>query len=321
MRRRQLLMLGAAVGLAPALAMTQQYPSRPVRLVNGFAVGGGVDYAVRLIAPALGDELKGTMVVENKVGASGMIAAQQVAKSPPDGYTLMITGGSAVMIAPQTVASPNFNPLADLVPINSVGGSPLGIAVHPSLGVRTLKDLITLSRTRQVTIASAGTGTMTHLTIELLIQAAPGGDIVHVPYKGGGAAVIDALAGHVNGMVSDIPPMYQHFQEGRLVPLAITSDKRFDILPNVPTANETVPGFSAVSWTCAFAPAKTPQAIIDKVSAAIVKVVAREDISAQLNKGGIIPGSKPTPEAFRKFVEEEYQRWGKLIREKNIVTG
>ena len=235
-KRRQLLMLGAAVGLAPALAMAQQYPSRPVRLVNGFAVGGGVDYAVRLIAPALGDELKGTMVVENKVGASGMIAAQQVAKLPPDGYTLMITGGSAVMIAPQTVASPNFNPLADLVPINSVGGSPLAIAVHPSLGVRTLKDLIALSRTRQVTIASAGTGTMTHLTIELLAQAASGGDILHVPYKGGGAAVIDALAGHVNGMVSDIPPMYQHFQEGRLVPLAITSDMRFDIVPNVSTA-------------------------------------------------------------------------------------
>jgi tripartite-type tricarboxylate transporter receptor subunit TctC len=132
MRRRRLLMLGAAVGLLPPLAMAQQFPSRPIRLVNGFAVGGGVDYAVRLIAPALGEELKGTMVVENKVGASGMIAAHQVANSPPDGYTLMITGGSAVMIAPQTVAKATFNPLADLVPINSVGGSPLASPSTPA---------------------------------------------------------------------------------------------------------------------------------------------------------------------------------------------
>lgn len=322
LRRREWIAFTAAFMAAPALAQAQaqQYPSsKPIRLLNGFAAGGGSDIVVRLVAPALGAELKATMIVENKTGASGMIAADHVAKSAPDGYTLLVTPGSAVMIAPQTSPKPPFDALTDLVPINTIGGSPLVISVHPSLGVRTLKDLVALSRTRKISMASAGTGTMTHLVIELLIKST-GDNFTHVAYKGSSPGIVDAIGGHVDGIVSDISSAMQHFNEGRLIPLAVTSAQRFDQLPNVPTANDTLPGLTAVSWTCAFAPAKTPQAILDKLSDAIVRVVARDDISASLKQNGLIPVTYRDPAAFRTFVAEEYARWGKLIREKHIVT-
>jgi tripartite-type tricarboxylate transporter receptor subunit TctC len=145
-----------------------------------------------------------------------------------------------------------------------------------------------------------------------------GGKIVHVPYKGGGAAVIDALAGHVDGMITDIPPVLQQFQEGKLVPIAVTSEQRFELLPNVPTVNEVLKGFTASSWMGVFAPAKTPQALVEKLSVALAKAVAREEVAAQLKKVGVLPYSYATPDAFRKFIAEENQRWGKLVREKNI---
>ncbi|MEJ8850748.1 tripartite tricarboxylate transporter substrate binding protein [Variovorax rhizosphaerae] len=321
LQRRQWLTFAAAAAVmaSPGLARAQQFPSKPIRLLNGFAAGGGSDNVVRLVTPALAAELKATLVVENKTGASGMIAVDYVVKAPPDGYTLLMTPGSSVMIAPQAAPKPTFDALTDLVPINTLGGSPLVISAHPSLKVRTLKELIALSRTRPISIASAGTGTMTHLVIELLIKAT-GDTFTHVSYKGSAPGIVDAIGGHVDAIVSDISSAMQHFSDGRLIPLAVTSEQRFDLLPNVPTANDTLPGVTGMNWTCAFAPAKTPQAIVDQISAAMVKVVARDDIRASLKQNGLIPITYRDPEAFRKFVVEEYTRWGKLIRERNIVA-
>jgi tripartite-type tricarboxylate transporter receptor subunit TctC len=316
--RRDLLALAAAC-LAPASAWCEDYPARPIRLMVGFAPGGGVDVSARIIAPRLGEELKTTIVVDNKAGASGMICSEYVARATPDGYTLMYTGGSAVTIAPQLVAKPPINSLTDLVPVNVVGASPLVISMHPGAGIRTLAEFMAQARSRDLKLASAGIGTLTHLTIELLSQAT-GGRIVHVPYKGGGAALADALAGHVDGMVSDIPPVFAQFQDGRLVPVAVTSEQRVDMLPAVPTMNEVVKGFTAASWNGLFAPKGTPQAIVEKVSAALVKVVGREDIGTQLKKAGVIPGPSASPEAFRSFVAGEFNRWGKLVKERNIVA-
>jgi tripartite-type tricarboxylate transporter receptor subunit TctC len=317
--RRELLALGAAFSLAPTSAWCEDYPARPIRLMVGFAPGGGVDVSARIIAPRLGEELKTTIVVDNKAGASGMICSEYVARATPDGYTLMYTGGSAVTIAPQLVAKPPINSLTDLVPVNVVGASPLVISMHPGAGIRTLAEFMAQARSRDLKLASAGIGTLTHLTIELLSQAT-GGRIVHVPYKGGGAALADALAGHVDGMVSDIPPVFAQFQDGRLVPVAVTSEQRVDMLPAVPTMNEVVRGFTAASWNGLFAPKGTPQAIVEKVSAALVKVVGREDIAAQLKKAGVIPGPSASAEAFRSFVAGEFNRWGKLVKERNIVA-
>jgi tripartite-type tricarboxylate transporter receptor subunit TctC len=318
--RREVLAFGAAALLVPGAGRAQEFPSRPIRLMVGFSPGGGVDFSARVVAPRIAEELKGSMVVENRAGASGMICSEFVAKSPPDGYTLMYTGGSAVTIAPQLVAKPPINSLTDLIPVNCMGASPLVIAASTKLGARNLAEFLALAKSRQISMGSAGVGTLTHLTIEMLSQVT-GGRVVHVPYKGGGAALVDALAGHVDAMVSDIPPVYQHFQEGRLVPIAVTNDQRVDLLPQVPTMNEAVTGFTAVSWFGLFLPARTPQAIVDKISAAVIKIGAMEDVAEQLKKAGVLVRVYRTPELFRQFVASEYSRWGALVKERGISGG
>lgn len=317
--RRSILLAGFAALLAPGFAAAQDYPNRPIRLVVGYPPGGSNDIVARLIAPRLGEALGTTVVVENRAGVSGVIGADFVAKAAPDGYTLLAASASPVVITPHTIPKIPFNTLTDFIPINTVGLTPEAIAVAPSLGVNNLKELLALSRTRQVSLSSSGTGGLPHLTIELLIQASKG-NIVHIPYKGAGPAVTDTLAGHVNGIVMDVPPLYPLIQDGRLKALAVTSEKRVEFLPNIPTAQEELPGFNVSNWVGVFAPGKTPKAIVDKINAALVKVVAREDVRAQLLKVAVVPSTMASPDAFQKFVGEEFQRWGKLVKEKNIVA-
>lgn len=317
--RRFIVLAGLAALLAPGFTAAQDFPTRPIKLIVGYPPGGSNDIVARLIAPRLGEALGTTVVVENRAGVSGVIGADSVAKAAPDGYTLLAASASPVVITPHTIAKIPFNTLTDFTPINTVGLTPEAIAVSPSLGVSTLKELLALSRTRQVSLSSSGTGGLPHLTIELLIQASKG-NIVHVPYKGAGPAVTDTVAGHVNGIVMDVPPLYPLIQDGRLKALAVTSEKRVEFLPNTPTAQEELPGFNVSNWVGVFAPAKTPKPIVDKINAALVKVVAREDVRAQLLKVAVVPSTMASPDAFQKFVGEEFQRWGKLVKEKNIVA-
>lgn len=316
--RRDLLALSLATLLLPAQAAAQNPPLKPIKLVVGFAPGGSADFVARLIAPRLASALSTTVVVENKAGASGTIAVAHVAKSTPDGTTLLMGSASPVVIAPQTLEKAPFNPLTDLAPVNTVGLTPQVIAVSASSGIRTLRELLRLARTRQVSLASSGTGGMTHLSIELLIRAS-GSNVVHVPYKGAGPSITDALAGHVHGLVSDATPVLPMLQDGRLVALAVTSDKRVDFLPNVPTVSEEVPGFVAVNWAGVFAPASTPKPLVETINAALTSVVASDEVKAQLQKAGFVPSTMTSPDAFQRFVAEEHTRWGKLIRELNIV--
>lgn len=318
-RRSLLVLLGLASLLGTGLAAAQDFPSRPIRLVVGYPPGGSNDIVARIIAPKLGEALNTTVVVENRAGVSGVIGADHVAKSAPDGYTLLAASASPVVITPHTIPKIPFNTLTDFVPINTVGLTPEAIAVTPALGVNSLKELLALSRTRQVSLSSSGTGGLPHLTIELLIQASKG-NIVHVPYKGAGPAVTDTLAGHVNGIVMDAPPLYPLIQDGRLKALAVTSDKRVEFMPTVPTAEEELPGFNVTNWVGVFAPAKTPKAVVDKINAALVKVVARDDVRAQLLKVAVVPSTMASPDAFQKFVGDEFNRWGKLVKEKNITA-
>jgi tripartite-type tricarboxylate transporter receptor subunit TctC len=319
MVRRSILLAGLAAWAAPGLVTAQDFPARPIKLVVGYPPGGSNDIVARIIAPRLGEALGTTVVVENRAGVSGVIGADFVAKSAPDGYTLLAASASPVVITPHTIAKVPFNTLADFTPINTVGLTPEAIAVSPSLGVNNLKELLALARTRQVSLASSGTGGLPHLTIELLIQASKG-NLVHVPYKGAGPAVTDTLAGHVNGIVMDVPPLYPLIQDGRLKALAVTSDKRVEFLASVPTAQEELPGFSVTNWVGVFAPAKTPRPVVDKLNAALAKVVARDDVRGQLLKVAVVPSSMASPEAFQKFVGEEFHRWGKLVKEKNITA-
>ncbi len=317
--RRILLALSLAATFAPGLAAAQDYPSKPIRLVVGYPPGGSNDIVARIIAPRLAEALGTSVVVENKSGVNGALGADFVAKAQPDGYTLFLSSASPVVITPHTVPRIPFNTLTDFTPINTVGLTPEAIAVAPSLNVSSLRELLALSRTRQVSLASSGSGGLPHLTIELLIQASRG-NIIHVPYKGAGPAVNDTLAGHVNGIVMDVPPLLPFIQDGRLRALAVTSERPVEFLPNVPTAQVELPGFNVTNWIGVFAPARTPAPVIDKLNAALVRLVAREDVRAQLLKVAVVPSAMANPQAFQQFVSGEYNRWGKLVKDKGIVA-
>ncbi|MEJ8850784.1 tripartite tricarboxylate transporter substrate binding protein [Variovorax rhizosphaerae] len=301
------------------MSMAQDLSSKTIRLMVGVPPGGSNDFAARLISPHLAEALGATVIVENKVGAAGTIATDFVAKSAPDGTTLYFGGTGPILIAPQAMPKVPFNFLTDIMPINMVGETPLALAVFPGLGVKTLQEFIALSRTRPLSLASTGTGSLPHLVIESLIQAS-GGNILHVPYKGGGPALADAMGGHVSGVVQDVPTFIPLHEQGKLTLLAVTSAKRVEFLPNIPTVSETLPNFFSASSTLGvYAPAKTPRAIIDKINAALVKTVARDDVQERMRKSAIVPGATASPEAFQKLTALEYQRWGKLLREKGIV--
>jgi len=301
-----------------ASTQAQDLSNKPISLIVGFAPGGSNDIAARIIAPYLGEQLKTTVIVENKPGASGMIAGAIAAKSSPDGHTLMLSSLSPIIISPQTLKKPPFNTPTDFIAINLMGLTPEAIAVGPTLAnVNTLGDLLQLSKTRDITLSSSGVGGLPHLTIELLLAASKG-RIIHVPYKGGGPAVTDTVAGHVDGIVMDIPPLMSMIKDGRLKALAVTSDKRVDFLPNIPTAQEFLPNFNVVNWLGIFAPAQTPAPIIAKINAAILNALARTDVRQKLEAVAIIPSTMESPATFQLFVNKEYARWGEVLKQAKV---
>ncbi|CAM3724974.1 tripartite tricarboxylate transporter substrate binding protein [Polaromonas hydrogenivorans] len=305
--------LFAAIALAfPAWAQ-KNYPSKPVKLVVGFPPGGSNDIVARIITPALSEILGAQVIVDNRAGASGILAAGQVAKSVPDGYTLMLSSASPLVIAPHTLGKLPFDVNRDFLAINTVGLTPEAVAVGPNTSVKSFKELIELSKTQDVTISSSGNGGLPHLTIELLKQASKG-RIIHVAYKGAGPAITDTLAGHVNAVTMDLTALIPFIRDGRLKPLAVTSDKRVDFLPQVPTVQEEgLPSFSAVNWLGIFAPAGTPKSIIDQLHAAIEKVMANPQVRAQLTTAAVIPNTSASPQAFQAFVAQENKRWARVV--------
>jgi len=315
-----LRLLLASIALAAASqACAQAWPSKPIRMIVGFTPGGSNDIVARIIAPPLAEALGATVTVENRPGASGAIGADAVAKAAPDGYTLLAASASPVVITPHTLPKIPFNTLTDFAPINTVGLTPEAIATGPKLNVGSLKELLALAATKEVSLSSSGNGGLPHLTIELLIQASRG-KIVHVPYKGAAPAITDTLGGHVDGIVMDLPPLFPLIQGGKLKALAMTSEKRFDLLPALPTAQEVLPGFNVTNWMGVFAPAGTPPAVVERLNDALRKVVARDDVKAQLLAAAVVPSLMASPDAFRKFVAEEFRRWGRLVKEKNITA-
>lgn len=299
-------------------AQAQDLSGKPITMVVGFAPGGSNDIAARIIAPYMGELLGTTVVVENKTGAAGMISGSYVAKATPDGHTLLLSSLSPVIVSPQTKVNPPFHTPTDLIAINMVGLSPQAIAVNNSLpNVKTLADLFALSQKRQITLSSSGTGSLSHLTIEML-TAASNGKLVHVPYKGGGPAVTDTIAGHVDGIVMDLSPILPMVQDGRLNVLAVTTESRVEFLPQTPTAQENLPNFTAVNWVGVFAPAKTPTGVIDKINAAIIKVVARPDVQDKLKKAAIIPQTMESPVKFQVFINQEYKHYGEVMKQAKV---
>ena len=304
--------------VAASLAFAQDYPTRAVRLVVASTPGGGTDISARLIAPKLSEILGRQVVVENRPGATTMIGAEFVARSAPDGHTLLM-GVSSLTINPYIQAKVPYDAVKDFAPISQVVVAPNLMVAHPSLPARSVKDLIAFAKVRpgQLNFASGGAGSNQHLAIELFLSMT-GLKIVHVPYKGQGPALLDAVAGHVHLMMSNILSALPHVKSGRVRALGVTSSRHAAVVPGVPTIAESgVPGYEVVQWYGILAPAATPRDIIARLHAATVRVLQDPTIQSHfIGDGGEVVGG--TPEEFAAVIRADLAKWGKVVKDMGI---
>ena len=298
----------------------QSYPVKPVRLIVGGPPGGGADVVMRPIAQKLSETLGQQVIVDNRPGAGSMIAAQLAAGSPPDGYTVLQASASGFSISPFLQKKLPYDPIHDFTPITLIATAPLMLTVHPSLPVRSVKDLISLARTKpgQLLYASNGKGSFSHLTTEMFARSA-GIAIVHVPYKGGTPAVIDTVSGNVQIVITAVPTLITQVRAARLRPLAVTSVKRSSAVPELPTVAESgLQGFESVQWYAVLAPKQTPAAITDKLYGEIRKAAESPAVRAPLAQEGAEMAVNG-PQALVEFLRTDIAKWQKIIRESKIV--
>jgi len=301
-------------GLTGAVAMAQPYPSKPVHLIVPFPTGGVTDLVGRIIAQRLSERLGQPVVVENKGGAAGAIGAQVAARAAPDGYTLFM-GTATHAINTTLVPKSGYDLLKDFAPVSLVASVPLLLAAHPSVPAKDVKDLVALAKQKkgELNFASGSSGSASHLAGEMLKTAAAI-DVVHVPYKGGGPAIADLLAGHVTFMFENMPSILTHVQSGKLRGLAVTGQKRSPAAPDLPTMIESgYPGFEAGSWYGVYAPAGTPKEIVQKLNAELVKAINSPEMQRQLSAQGADPVGN-TPEEFAAFIRAEIAKWAAVIK-------
>jgi tripartite-type tricarboxylate transporter receptor subunit TctC len=306
--------LGVAVALG---AHAQQYPNRPIRIIVGFGAGGGVDVSARVVGKKLSESFNQAVVVDNRPGASGNAAGGLVAKSPPDGYTLYMA--SSAIAFPSLFPNVPFDVNKDFAPVSLVAMGPSVLVAHPGLPVRDIKSFLALARSRpkQVLYGSAGFGTVTQLSMELLALSAAV-ELTHVPYKGGGPSIIGLLSGEVHVVFSSVPGVLTQIRASKVRALGVSTQKRSTVLPEVPTLDETVlPGYNSGSWYGLLAPAKTPRAVIDLLSSEIGKVMQLPDIREGFVRSGFEPEGT-TPDAFATFIRAEIAKYDAVIRKANI---
>ncbi len=308
-----------AVSLVAAAspAATQGYPSHPVRVIMPFGAGGPTDVFTRAVADELGKSLKQAFVMENRPGAGSIIGSDAAAKSPPDGYTLLMV--SATQTTTETLV-PNkpFKLMRDFEPVASVMSSELVMVVHPSVGVNTVKEFVALAKAKPGTLnyASSGIGSNYHMAGELF-KILTGTDIVHVPYKGSTGARNDIISGQIQMMFDSVPTMAQMVAAGHVVALGTTGNVRSPILPDVPTLTESSIPHQATIWLGVMAPAGTPQAIVDLLNREINKIITRPEIKIGWKKLGAAPLAM-TPQEFGAFVQSEIDRWAMVIKTNDI---
>jgi tripartite-type tricarboxylate transporter receptor subunit TctC len=311
----------ASLSFAASLERAQDYPARFVTMVSPYAAGGGADLLARVVAQKLTDRLGKSFVVENRLGAGGVIAAASVARATPDGYTLFM--GTSTQLAIQVTLHKTlpYDPATDFAPVALVASVPFVLMVNPSLPARSVTDLIRLAKEKpgDLSYGSSGVGGPPHLYMELL-ETMTGVRMTHVPYKGTAQAIVDVVAGQIPIIFSDIAPAVALLKEGRLRPLAISSGTRFEALPEIPPLAEAgVPGFDAVAWTMLVAPARTPKEIVDKLAAEVKSIVAAPDVRKLLLDTGNIPLSSPAPEELQAYLKAEIVRWGKVVEQAGIA--
>jgi len=305
--------LGCALAAPPAFA--QPYPDKPIRVIVPVPAGGTPDVVARMVSPGLSALLGQQLVIDNRGGAGGLIGAELAAKAAPDGYTLFFSSPGSLTILPHMHKKVEYDTLRDFAPVSLVASGPFLLITHPSVPVKTVKDLIALAKAQpgKLNYASAGSGAANHLAMELFKSLAAV-DITHVPYKGAPQAVTDLIGGSVNLMFNSIPPVIQHIRAGRLRLLAVSSAKRSPQLPDVPTVSEAgVPGYEFTTWFGLLAPARTPPAILARLNAELVKVVHAPEMKAQLEIQGYDPVGG-TPQEFSAFIRAENAKYAKLVR-------
>ena len=311
------LMISAGA-IAPA-AYGQQYPAKPIRMIIGFPPGGGTDIVGRIVAQKLAEGLGQPVLVENRGGASGQIAAELVAKAPPDGYTIMMAHITAISILPTLVPKLPYDAQKDFAPISLVAIGPNVLVVHPLLPVKTVKDLVALAKAKpgQLQYAATGSGTVQHLAAELFkLQAKV--DILHVPYKGSGQSIVDVVAGHVHLTFDSVPPVLPHIRSGKLRALAVTSEKRFSILPDIPTvAEEGLPEFDLSTWWGLVAPAAVSKDIIARLQAETIKALRQPDVKEKLAFAGADTVGN-TADEFAAFIRAERAKYARIVNDANI---
>ena len=291
-----------------------------MKIVVPFAPGGSTDVVARILADKLQGELQQTFVVENRAGAGGNIGADVVAKSNPDGYTLLMGTTGVLAINNYLYKDMPFDPQRDFAPVSYTSLITNILVVNPNVPAKNVAELVALAKSKpgELTFASSGAGSSTHLSAELFKSMA-GVDIVHVPYKGSSQAITDLMAGHVTMLVDNAPSSLPYVQQGKLRALAVTSLKRMPGLPDVPTLDEAgVKGYESLSWSGIVAPAATPRAVIAKLNAAIERVLAMPDVKRKFADLGVDPVGGP-PEAFARHIRAESEKWGRVVKAANIT--
>jgi tripartite-type tricarboxylate transporter receptor subunit TctC len=308
---------GALAALGPAVAQT--YPTRPITLVVPFAPGGSASTAARSVADKMGEALGQQIVVDNRGGAGGTVATRAVAKAAPDGYTILVVTSATVGTSPSLFQNVGYDPRKDFEPIGLIAATPNLIAVHPSFPARSLTELIKIGKETAEPIAygSPGTGTLNHLTVELLAYRT-GMKVSHVPYKGAAPALNDLLGGHIGVLISAIPNAHSHILAGTIYGLAVTGAKRSGLLPNLPTFAEAgLPGYDVpLRWGLA-APAGTPRAIVEKLNSALNAALATDEVRQRLAVEGAEP-EPTTPEAYAGIIDREVTMWSDLVKAAGI---
>ena len=304
---------GAALAADPAFA-ADPYPTRPVRMIVGFAPGGGTDLTARPVAQKMSELMGQQVIVENRPGAGGNIATEQVARAIPDGYTLLMGTIASLAISPGLYGNLRFDPETDFAPIIQVVDATNVLALHPSVPANSVKELIDLARQRSLSAGSSGVAATGHLSIELFNLMA-GVKLVHVPYKGGAPAMGDLVGGQVHLIFATAASAIPHIKSGRIKGIAVTTAKRSSLLPELPTISEAgLAGFDANNWYGLVAPARTPRAIIDQLNAEVTKILNMPDVRTTLFNQGLDP-APGTPEQFGAYIKSERAKWAKVIRE------
>ena len=313
------LLLSALLAFGVPAAQAQTYPSKPVRIVVGFAAGGPSDIVARIMAQQLTERLGRPVVVENRPGATGTIGAELVAKAPADGHSLYLASQTTHAVAPYMYAKVGYDPLKDFTTVSLVAHNPLLAVTHPSLGVRSIKELIALAKARpgELDFATGGQGSSPHMSVELL-KSMTGINMVAVHYKGDGAAIADLLGGQVPIMFASIAGLLPHARSGKLRGIAVTGSQRSTIAPEYPTIAESgLRGYEVITWFGILATGGTPGEIVNRLNTEIVQSLAVPAVREQIVKLGLeIVGN--TPEQYAAFLREENLKWGKMVKALNL---